>query len=194
MSERGLSADRLAYLTDIPKRLIVLLQEGGTGDLPSRPYVIGYLKKISSALGVSAESLIAEYNNLPRKKNGRDDLPINRFTIYSGSWKLLLVSLVVLALAAFAGYRFNDIIGLPAFKVILPPVSSSPALEISGRLLPGDSVSVNSQTINEDAEGGFSTIVSLSPGNNTFVFSVKRFLGKEATESATVYYNPSQNR
>lgn len=190
MSERGISPEKLAYLTEVPKKFIFLIQEGDVSRLPPRPYVMGYLKKISAVLGADESSIIGEYENFFLRKYDGDKLPSNRFERDGGLWKFIIISIIIWALAGFLGYRFNDIAGVPGFKVNLPSSASSPALEISGVLPQGNSLSINGQTISTNADGSFSVMVSLSPGNNLFVFTIKRFLGGESTVTASTYYEP----
>lgn len=190
LEQRGVGAEKLAALTDVPKKFIQSVQSGETDKLPSRPYVVGYLKKIAAALGINADELIAEYDGTSIQKKNGDRLPVNRFTYQPGLWPLFLGGVVFLVFSAFLGYRFNDIIGYPAFKTSLPANSSLPTLEISGQLRPRDTLSINGQTINSDVNGGFSTTLSLNPGSNTLVFTVQRFLGKEAVVTEQVFYQP----
>lgn len=194
LEQRGVSAEKLAALTDVPKKFIQSVQNGETDKLPSRPYVVGYLKKIAAALGIEADELIAEYDGTSNQKKNGDRLPINRFTYQPGLWPLIFGGAIFLAFSAFLGYRFNDIIGFPAFKVSLPAESSLPTLKINGHLRPRDILSINGQTINSDVNGGLSTTLSLNPGGNTLVFSVQRFLGKEATVTEQVSYQPPSNQ
>ncbi len=189
MSERGISAEKLAQLTEVPRKFILLIQSGNFYDLPSRPYIVAYLKKIAAALRVDEQSMVVEYENALLKKSGGDKLPSNRFAKASGlTWQLVFTAVVIWAFAAFLGYRFNEITGVPAFKVDLPSVVTSPALQINGRLEQGDNISINGQTINTDAGGDFSTTIYLNPGVNSFDFVISRFLGKESSRSASVDY------
>lgn len=192
MNEKGMSAERLSYLTEVPKRFILLLQSGGFQDLPSRPYVIAYLKKIASTLGIDEQSLISEYENAVLKKNGGDKFPSNRFAGGSiGFQRFAIAAVIIWGLAAFLGYRFDQMVGVPSFKVNFPSSVSSSAMEISGRLNQGDGVTINGQAINTDANGYFSTTVYLAPGVNSFDFAISRFLGGQAAESVSIYYSPS---
>jgi transcriptional regulator with XRE-family HTH domain len=190
LEQRGVSAEKLAALTDVPKKFIQSVQSSEIDKLPSRPYVVGYLKKIAAALGIDADELIAEYDGTSGRKNNSDRLPVNRFTYQPGLWPLLFGGMVFLAFSAFLGYRFNDITGYPAFKVNLPAKSSLPTLEINGQLRPRDTLSINGQTINSDVNGGINTTLSLNPGGNTLIFTVQRFLGKEAAVTEQVFYQP----
>lgn len=190
LEQRGVSAEKLAALTDVPRMFIQSVQDGETDKLPSRPYVIGYLKKIAGALGINADELVAEYDGAFNRRKSGDRLPTNRFTYQPGLWPLIFGGVIFLSFSAFIGYRFNDIIGLPAFRVNLPTESSLPTLEISGQLRPRDTLSINGQTINSDINGGFSTTLSLNPGGNTLIFTVQRFLGKEAMVTEQVFYQP----
>ncbi len=192
MNEKGVSAERLAYLTEVPKRFVLLLQSGDFQNLPSRPYVIAYLKKIASALGIDEQSLISEYDGMILRKNGGDRLPANRFAGGSGGfWQFAIAAVIIWGLAAFLGYRFDEIAGIPSFKANLPSSVSSSALEINGKLNQGDSITINGQGINTDANGYFSTTVYLTPGVNSFDFAISRFLGGQAEKSVDVYYSPS---
>src|SRR3989338_8404013 len=84
MEAEGLTAEKLANLTNIPSRFIVTMREGELNKLPAEPYAKGYLKKIADVLKTDEVSLINAYKEskkIARLDNAgeTDKLPSNQF-------------------------------------------------------------------------------------------------------------------
>jgi cytoskeletal protein RodZ len=181
IAAKGFSVDKLATLSNIPSRFINLIVEGKYKQLPSKPYIRGYLIKIAAILEVDPEMLLDSYNSsvgLPSSGN-TDRLPVNRFELKPINRGWIIATAIIVILGGIIIFRFNDIVGTPEIYVNIPTTTDSQTIQVSGKVRPGDSLTLNSQTIYPMTDGTFQTSVLLTPGLNTLQFSVKRFLGRE---------------
>ena len=194
---RGLSAEKLAEMTNIPKRYIVALAEGDERNMPAAPYVRGYLAKIASVLDIDSTPLYMSYKELDLKKSGlSDELPFNRFAIVKSKKGLFLGLFIFIAVAVFVGIRLEALLGIPSIEVNIPAKSDdrdfietrNKVFTIEGKIDSKDSLIIEGEPIPVSAEGRFSKEVPLEAGLNRFEITVKRFLGKEKTIIRNVFY------
>ncbi len=196
MKERNVTADRLADVTDIPKRFIVSLMEGDFDQLPARPYVRGYLHKIADALGVDPHILWQSYRVTSdfHSSGEFDRLPTNRFAFKKIRASRLVAILFAVVVLAFVGFRFNDILGRPTIDVVFPETTSEETITVYGSVQAGDRLTLNREVIYPNEEGSFEKRVQLEPGLNTLEFQIKRYLGQETTVIKQVFYQPAINQ
>ena len=196
ITTRGLSVDKLALSTNIPRRFINLILDGDYRDLPSKPYVRGYLIKIASVLEMDPEIFLESYSASTELSSSgkKDSLPTNRFALKplnkNRGWAIVITILVILA--GIIVFRFNDIIGTPYITVDVPGMTSNNPLHVSGKIKSGDQLTVNGEVIYPTNDGLFTTDVSLDQGPNTIEFDIKRFLGRETKVMKQVIYQPTQ--
>lgn len=190
MKAKGIGPQKLSSLTDVPSRFIDALLEGSFEKLPARPYIRGYLFKISNVLGVDNDHLWQIYRSSAESASSgeRDTLPTNRFAIKKISpgtvISIAAASLVVLLFAI----NFNRILGKPTLDISLPETTEEMVIAVNGFVDPNDRLTLNGELIYTDEGGGFEKQVQLEPGINTLEFKVKRYLGREATITKQIIY------
>src|SRR3989344_7579651 len=83
MEAKGLDAGKLADLTDVPQRFIFSLVSGDFNNLPSEPYIRGYLFKIAGILETDPNDLWRSYRQSAEIYTSgiSDTLPANRFSL-----------------------------------------------------------------------------------------------------------------
>ncbi len=195
ITARGTSADKLALSTNIPRRFINSLLEGEYRGLPSKPYIRGYLIKIASALEVDPDVLLQSYGastDLP-SSGKKDNLPVNRFALKSLNKNrgLVAAAAIIILLIGVLAFRFNDIIGAPQITVNVPETTVVNPLHVTGKVKPGDQITINSEVVYPADDGSFEKDVLLERGPNTIEFDVKRFLGRETKVVKRVIYQPT---
>lgn len=196
---RGLTIEKLAAATGISERFLSGLLDESFQSLPPAPYTRGYLLKIAEVLGLDGGELWKEYvrdEEGLRRSGRRDLLPQNRFLTPRWLSKRAVVAAVLfLALVGYLAARLPTITGTPSLSIAVPSDATMevviPSLTLRGSIDPADELLVNGERIRQDGEGKFEKVVELTPGFNTFEFTVKRFLGKERTEIRQVYYRSS---
>jgi len=199
MQERGITADKLAYATNIPHRFIDALVEGDFKGLPAKPYVRGYLIKIATALNVEPGILMKAYKESVeiRSSGEKDKLPVNRFAIQKVNKNFIVVFLILILLGSFLAWRMKDILGTPNIQINLPEdtlVVRDESIKISGEINPRDRLTLNKEIVYTDDTGKFEREIRLLPGLNTLEFSVQRFLGRETMIRRQVLYEALQNQ
>jgi cytoskeletal protein RodZ len=195
VTARGLSAEKLALSTNIPRRFINALLEGKYSDLPSKPYIRGYLIKIASILETDPEVLLQSYSNsteLPTSGK-KDNLPTNRFALksFNRNRGLVAVGVIIILLLVVFVLRFNNIIGAPKITVDIPAVTSQNPLHVTGKVNPGDRLTVNGEAAYPADDGSFTKDILLERGLNSIEFDIKHFLGRETKVMKQVIYEPT---
>lgn len=192
MDAKGLDAAKLSLLTDVPQRFITSLIRGDFNDLPSEPYIRGYLFKIAGVLDADPNFLWRSFRESTEiRSSGREDvLPMNRFSLKKVSSKKIWIALLAIILLGFLGLRLNSILGKPILEVTLPETTASQIISATGKVNPGDTLTLNNEVVYPDESGAFEKEIQLEPGLNTLEFKVKRRLGQETTVVEQVFYQP----
>ena len=194
MREKKVSIARLAELTDIPERYIVLFLDDEQKGLPPAPYVRGYLIKIAGALGLEGQQLWQAYKKQQELKTSGmgDRLPANRFAFKRVNRKKIgaIIAIVVLLIVATIIVKKN--IGGAAIDIQNPIEDSvvvyESAIDLPGKINPGEYLTINNEDIAIDRNGYFEKNISLEPGINSVEFKVKRLLGKESITVKQIIY------
>lgn len=103
--DKKLTLEEVEEKTKIKREYLLALEENCYQDLPSAPYIQGFIKNYSQILGLKPEPLLAIF----RRDYKEESTPIFSFGVSRGfCWtpKLTLISLLILALLLFAGYLF----------------------------------------------------------------------------------------
>ena len=193
MNTKDIGQARLASLTDVPARFIEALLQGDFDRLPPRPYVRGYLFKVSSVLGVESEDLWQIYRaSVDGYASGeRDRLPTNRYAIKKMSPKVIAGGLGVLVLVLLIIFNFNRILGRPTLELNLPESTQEQVITVTGRVAANDRLTLNDELIYTDESGRFEKQVQLEPGLNTLEFKARHYLGRETSVIRQVFYQPT---
>jgi hypothetical protein len=190
MKSKGVGPQKLSSATDVPKRFIDAILQGDLDKLPPRPYIRGYLFKISSALGADSDSLWQVYRSSTETLSSgeKDKLPTNRYAIKRLNPTVIVFGLCALLLIALVGANMNRIIGKPALSVTVPESTDQDVLRVDGVINPRDRLTLNGELIYTDEEGNFTKDVQMEFGLNTLEFRVKRYLGRETVLLKQVFY------
>src|SRR3989344_8187199 len=152
MANRAISVAKLSELSGVPERYIEALRIGNFDQLPSAPYVRGYLNKVAAIFGTDPGELWRKYKSEcePKVSGGEDRLPENRFSLKKLSKGKIVIGAVALVILIYAGLRFGDIIGMPKLTIESPAtaslITSMPDFEVSGSIKPGDSLTINGES------------------------------------------------
>jgi len=192
MKAKGLGLTRLASLTDIPIRFIDAILDGDFDNLPARPYIRGYLFKISNVLGAESDHLWQMYraSSEARASGEQDKLPVNRFALKRMNRGVVLWSTAGLVVLLLITINFNRIIGKPGIEVSVPEISYESVITVTGTINPEDRLTLNGEIIYTDDIGRFEKQVQLETGANHLEFKVSRYLGRETTLERDVVYQP----
>lgn len=192
METKGLDAGKLADLTDVPQRFIVSLIGDNFKSLPSEPYIRGYLFKIAGILDADPHFLWRTFRQSAevRSAGPTDVLPANRFSLKKMSSKKIWLILAALIFLAFIGFRLNSILGKPTLEISLPEATANQIVSVSGKVEPGDTLTLNNEVVYANERGEFVKEIQLEPGLNSLEFKVKRRLGRETKVMKQIFYQP----
>ncbi|MEX2054175.1 MAG: helix-turn-helix domain-containing protein [Candidatus Colwellbacteria bacterium] len=194
MKTKGIGPARLANLTDIPSRFIDSILEGNFDNLPARPYIRGYLFKISNILGADSDHLWQMYRSSSEAQSSgeRDKLPTNRFALQKINRGVIMGLIATAALLLLLIFNFNRIVGKPNIDVVVPQTTEESVITVSGLINPDDRLTLNEEIIYTDDVGHFEKQIQLEPGLNTLTFIVNRYLGRETVLVEQVFYQVPQ--
>lgn len=194
LRDKKMSVTRLAELTDIPERFVAMLTNEDQKGLPPAPYIRGYLIKIATALGLDGQQIWQAYKNQEELKTsgGGDMLPANRFAFKRMNKKAIIVGVIALGILIVGGVAIRTIIGGAGIDIKNPAEDSvvvyEPAIDLRGKINPGERLTINNEDIAIDRNGYFEKNVPLEPGINSVEFKVKRLLGKEVITVKQIIY------
>ncbi|OGZ02453.1 MAG: hypothetical protein A2430_00730 [Candidatus Liptonbacteria bacterium RIFOXYC1_FULL_36_8] len=195
IENKGVNLSKLSELSRVPERYLELLIRGEFNNLPSAPYIHGYLTHISHILDVEDELLWEAFKkeNFIKTSGASDELPKNRFSIQtvSNTKTFAIGGFAVLALVYFI-FRFNSLFGKPELTVTTPKEEiitvSSSVFFIKGSTDKDAKLTINDEMINMDENNNFSKSVLLQGGINSFEIKAKKFLGRETSVTRQIIY------
>ncbi len=193
---KGVTIEKLAQTTGISERFLELLFSEQYDKLPAAPYIHGYILKIAEVLGMDGEELWREYQrhtHTIRRSGEHDRLPQNRFSPVRANKKMIVFGVIAFVILIYIAFRIPSFLGKPSLSLDMEnnTVVSTSTFVISGSTSPKNTLTINNETVYPDTKGNFSKNVELSPGFNTFTFTVKRLLGGEETTVRQVFYKPT---
>lgn len=194
-----LNLEKLSRASGISERHLEALLEEKFKQLPSAPYIHGYLNKIAALLNLNGEDLWRVYlkdNQNLRRSGERDQLPPNRFSYrlwLSRPVVLIASGLIVAGLYIFfqTSFFFNKpnlfFDGLANDSLIV----AGEKFVFRGRIEAPASLTVNGETVSIGPDGSFEKTVYLNPGVNVFTFGAKKVLGRELKIIKQIFYEPT---
>ena len=193
--KKGISMDKLAAASNIPKRYVLALRDGDIKNLPAAPYVRGYLLKIGSILDVNGEILwkLYEREDTTKTSGEKDTLPYNRYATKPINKNWFIAAAIVLLVGGYLTVRLDDLIGTPKLEVSLPEemvTVDASVVVIGGLVSKGDALTINNESILVNADGSFQKELLLEPGVNTVELKATRFLGREISMTRQILYEP----
>jgi len=202
LRSKGISQKKLSEITGIAPVHLANLFHGNFSDMPSKPYLRGYLIRIGRTLDFDGEELWGRLEQEDTTKGARvsDELPRNRFIrsrVPKSAW---IAAVLVVVLAGYFIFAFPYIFGKPILAVAYPAenpyVTSSTTLTIQGTVRNADALylvgngSSSSEEIIIAPDGSWEKEVALGEGPNSIVISAKKFLGGETSVTREIIYTP----
>lgn len=168
--KRRYSLKKIESKTKIRKEFIEAIEKSNWTSLPDFPVILGFVKNLSSFLGVNSEMAQAMLKrDYPPKKlfiNPKPDVE-NKFswTPRYSFWAGILI--VILAILGYLGFQYLNFISPPTLEVSQPKeglVVNSREVFIEGKTDPSATVKVNNQAILVGEDGRFSGKVEIFEG------------------------------
>lgn len=192
--------EELAKRTGVSDRFINLLLEERIEDMPSLPYLRGYILKITDVLDLDNEKIWQTYfeNNERLRSSGKyDELPKNRFVLSRINKKVvlgvitILIVLLYLFIRVFLAFNLSHALSIPDLEENRVVVYD-PSFILRGTIESNYKLILNNEPVYPDIDGAFEQILELQPGFNTFTFEIKGFLGRTDTVVKQLFYEVSE--
>ena len=199
LKDRGISIKKVSEMTGIAPGHLEALAHGRYDELPSAPYLRGYLVRLGKALDFDGrewwEALKRE--GTVQNSGSLDYLPRNRF-IRPSPAKFIWIGVGVIVIILYLAFQIPVIFGKPSLTVNFPDgspyVTSSSTLTLSGFARSADSLylsngtSGDNETISLSSDGSWQKSVLLQNGPNTFQITAKKLLGGETNITEEIIY------
>ena len=199
LKDRALSIKKLAELTGIAPGHLEALVHGRFDDLPSAPYVRGYLVRIGGVLDFDGEEWWGRIKKerLVANSGPADTLPNNRF-IKQSPKKFIWIGVAVALVIIYLAFQVPVIFGHPGLSVTFPSANpyttGSSTLTLTGTTHGADSLFLSNgsngdnENITITPDGSWQKSVLLQNGPNTFQITAKKLLGGEANITEQIIY------
>lgn len=196
MQFKGLNPQKVKQRTGISDRHLIGFFEGKAHYLPSAPYIRGYLLKLGEMLELNGNDLWELYKReADIKTSGSNDiLPSNRFALKKINKRWVIGGGIALVVGAYLIANADRFLGHPNISIANPSaetlLTTANTIDLVGTINPGDTLTIDADTIVVDEGGNFQKTYTLQPGLNRIEFSVRRFLGRETKVVRQVIYQP----
>ena len=169
--KKKLSFNKLEEITKIKTVFIKSIEEEKWNTLPAFPTVLGFVKSISSPLGIDEKMAIAVLKrDYPPKKTSINPKPdiLSRFSWNPKFTFAIGIITVILIVLGYLGYQYAKFVSPPGLTVESPKenqVVSGESIPVFGSTDSDVKITVNNQPVLVDIDGKFS--VNLEVGDNT---------------------------
>jgi cytoskeletal protein RodZ len=192
IKDRSLSIKKISEATGIAPAHLESMAHGRFDDLPSSPYVRGYLIRLGKVLDFDGEEWWEKIKKERIVSSGpTDSLPGNRF-IRQSHTKLVWIAVVIAVVIIYLAFQIPIIFSSPRISVILPDqnpyTTSSSTFTLEGSVRGADSLTLNGDTVTISATGSWQKTVLLQNGPNTFEISAQKLLGGKTTITEQIFY------
>lgn len=197
MREKGVTLKHLGELTGIAPTHLENLLRGNFGDMPSMPYLHGYVVRVGKILDFDGEEWWKKIKagGFVKDAGSPDVLPRNRFINRKSSRTTVIIGASMALILIYAAFQFPRIAGKPLLTIIDPPATpftaQSNTMTITGTVKNADSLTLNGDAITINPDGSWQKGVLLQGGVNTFAIVAKKFLGGETDITEEIIYEAS---
>jgi cytoskeletal protein RodZ len=194
LKERGVTLKKLAEATGITPSHLESLAHGKFEDLPSSPYLHGYIIRLGKALDFDGEMWWdrIKKEGLVKNSGPTDALPSNRFLKQSPT-RFIWVGVVIALILIYLAFQLPIIFSKPTITIDFPAqnpyTTSSSTLTLEGTVTGANSLALNGDTVTIAPDGSWQETVLLQNGPNTFDISAKKLLSGEADVTEQIFYD-----
>jgi cytoskeletal protein RodZ len=196
--EKKIALDEVEKILKIRKKFLEALEENKWSNLPSLPYIKGFLRNYSDFLELNSDEVVAIFRRqYPTNKQKSEVLPKGLSHPLNEPFlrltpQIAVIGTIFLFLTIFFGYlafQYNTYISPPSLVVETPQegeIVNSDKLRILGKAQSDAVLSINGEKIVVESNGNFDTTVSLLPGINTISIEATSKYGKKKNITRTI--------
>lgn len=192
--KRGWSLEELSRRTKIQEKFLKAIELSQFSKLPKSPFVKGLIRTAAGELGLDPAGTTAIFR---RDFGVSDKTNIVPKTLETGKksfgWTPRMtaaagIAIVVISFLGYLGWQLLTLASGPTLIITQPAAEAVAGVEVAveGKSDPGATVTINGQEIKKNKDGGFSQILSLTPGEHTITVMAVGQNGKKATAQRTV--------
>jgi len=197
--EKGLSLDKLSYLSGIEKEVLENLEKDNWSELLPDIYVRGYLLKIGEVLEVDGEELWSLYKKDKRRakiKRIKNHLPFlkrnskKRTTFF----QVIIIIIFFILIGIFSFWQIKKFLKPPEIQLFSPEnnmIVSENSIKIEGRTN-ASILLINHQKIPLKEDGYFSFLVPLLEGTNIIEIESLNPFGQRTVLKRRVVYQKNK--
>lgn len=201
--KKKISLEKVEEETKIRLKYLQAIESDNFRSLPSRVYVIGFIRRYSDYLGINPDESVREYKQAFGRSPKATSFAFksafatkNRLVVTPKLLVTISAVLLVLAVVIYLAISIARFSKPPVIDIIAPQQTTveQKDLVIEGKTSDNASIEINNQTVNVDESGNFSQKVELTLGVNIFQIDAKSRIGKQSSKIIKVLYGalPSQ--
>jgi cytoskeletal protein RodZ len=193
LKERGVSLKKLSEATGIAPSHLDSMVHGKFDDLPSSPYLHGYILRLGKALDFDGDAWWEKIKKegLVKDSGPTDALPSNRFLKKSPT-KFIWIGVVIVLILLYLAFQLPIIFSKPKITITFPDqnpyTTSSSTLTIEGTTSGANSLALNGDVITIAPDGSWQKTVLLQNGPNSFDITANKLLGGGADVTEQIFY------
>lgn len=192
--DKGWSVEELSRRTRIQERFLKAVEESRFDKLPQAAFVRGFARTAAAELGLDPDGVLAVLRR--DFKTTEDNKRLVKITETEGrklTWTPQMAAaagtaIVIISFLGYLGWQLLTLAAGPRLIITQPAEAAVAGAEVAveGKTDPGATVTINGQEVKKNKDGGFSQILSLTPGEHTITVTAVGQNGKRATEQRTV--------
>ncbi len=189
---RQLDLTSISQAIKIKKDYLVALEQNRFDRLPPATFTKGFLRKYAAYLSLNPETVIAMFRRDFAEDRQGNILPRSLLKPIKTSPRFislnhLLIITILLSFFGFFGFQIYKYFSLPKL-VLTQPVNHefySSQVPIKGKTDPGNTISLNGQSLMVDDQGNFFLELKFPPGTQTMVVTATNPRGKSRSLQRT---------
>lgn len=196
--KKKISLEKAEEETKIRLKYLQAIESDHFKSLPSRVYVIGFIRRYSEYLGADPEQSVNEFKHSFGRNPKAPIFSLKNDSVTKSSRivitpKLLLTVLAVLVVAGIVVYLAISIARFskpPTIDITSPNKTTAEQkdLIIEGKTSDNASIEINNQTVTVDENGNFSQKVELTQGVNIFQINATNRIGKQSQKIIKILF------
>jgi len=197
--EKGLSLDKLSYLSGIEKEVLENLEKDNWSELLPDIYIRGYLLKIGEVLGMDGEELWSLYKKDKRRakiKRIKNHLPFLKRNSKKRTafFQVIIIIIFFILIGIFSFWQIKKFLKPPEIQLFYPEnnmIVSENSIKIEGRTN-ASILLINHQKIPLKEDGYFSFLVPLLEGTNIIEIESLNPFGQRTVLKRRVVYRKNK--
>lgn len=189
---QDMSLTRLENTTKIKRDFILKIEKGDWDNLPEFTVVSGFVKNLSSALGLSVNNTnaILRRDYPPRKLRISPKPDVQNKFMWSPKLTFAVgVGILVVIVLGYLGFEYQKFVKPPELTITSPKFNETivnKKVEVSGKTTTDAVVTVNNQPITLDQDGGFATEIEITKETKELKFVATSRSGKVTEKDVAI--------